>query len=170
MKRPARIAPWMIGIGLLGSPAFAQDSKSCHDTAVDERGDHVMGFDHEKTSHHFRLTPSGGAIEVSANEPDDTASRDAIRKHLAHIAKKFSEGDFEAPMLIHDRVAPGVPVMEKKKDRIRWTYESTGPGGQIVIATADAEALSAIHDFLRFQIEDHRTGDSLDVTKTEATR
>ena len=73
-------------------------------------------------------------------------------------------------MLIHDRVAPGVPVMEKNKDRIRWTYEDTEAGGLIVAATADAEVLSAIHDFLRFQIEDHRTGDSLDVTKAETTR
>ncbi len=166
MKAAARIALWTIGIGVLGLPAVAQDSAFCHHTAVDERGDQVMGFDHEKTSHHFRLTSSGGAVEVSANEPDDTTSRDAIRTHLANIAKKFSEGDFEAPMLIHDRVAPGVPVMERKKDRIRWTYESTGVGGRIVIATSDGEALSAIHDFLRFQIEDHRTGDSLDVTKT----
>jgi hypothetical protein len=170
MKPLSRLAPWMIGIGLLGSPAFAQDSKSCHHTAVDERGDHVMGFDHEKTSHHFRLTPSGGAIEVSANDPGDAPSRDAIRTHLAHIAAKFSEGDFEAPMLIHDRVAPGVPVLEKKKDRIRWAYEDTGAGGRIVVATDDPEGLSAIHDFLRFQIEDHRTGDSPDVTKEEATR
>ena len=92
MKPTARIAPWLLGFALLGSPAFAQDSKSCHHTAVDERGDHVMGFQHEKTSHHFRLTPSGGAIEVSANDPADTASRDAIRTHLAHIAGKFSEG------------------------------------------------------------------------------
>lgn len=170
MKSFFRLAPWMIGIGLLGSPVLAQDSKSCHHTAVDERGDHVMGFEHEKTSHHFRLTPSGGAIEVSANDAGDAASRDAIRTHLAHIAKKFTEGDFEAPMLIHDRVAPGVPVMEKKKDRIRWTYEDTEAGGRIVVATADAEVLSAIHEFLRFQIEDHRTGDSPDVTKKETTR
>ena len=73
-------------------------------------------------------------------------------------------------MLIHDRVAPGVPVMEKKKDRIRWTYENLDAGGRIVIATEDAETLAAIHDFLRFQIEDHRTGDSTDVTKTETRR
>ena len=170
MKPISRLLLWLIGIGLLGSPGLAQDSKSCHGTAVDERGDHVMGFDHEKTSHHFRLTPSGGAIEVSANAPDDAASRDAIRTHLGHIATKFSEGDFEAPMLIHDRVAPGVPVMEKNKDRIRWTYEDTDAGGRILVTTADPESLSAIHDFLRFQIEDHRTGDSPDVTKAETTR
>ena len=170
MRPSSRLALGVIGIALFSWPALAQESKSCHGTAVDERGDHVMGFDHEKTAHHFRLTPSGGAIEVSANDAADTASRDAIRSHLAHIAKKFSEGDFEAPMLIHDRVAPGVPVLEKKKDRISWTYENTDAGGRIVIATADAEGLSAIHDFLRFQIEDHRTGDSTDVTGPETTR
>lgn len=170
MKPISRFLLWMIAFGQLGLPALGQDSKSCHGTAVDERGDHVMGFDHDKTAHHFRLTPSGGAIEVSATAADDAASRDAIRTHLAHIAKKFSEGDFEAPMLIHDRVAPGVSVMEKKKDTIRWNYESTDAGGRIVVTTADEEALSAIHDFLRFQIEDHRTGDSLEVTKTETTR
>ena len=60
--------------------------------------------------------------------------------------------------------------MEKKKDRIRWTYEDTEAGGRIVVATADAEVLTAIHEFLRFQIEDHRTGDSPDVTKKETTR
>jgi hypothetical protein len=29
------------------------------------------------------------------------------------------------------------------------------------IVTTDAEALKAVHDFLRFQIADHKTGDPL---------
>ncbi len=36
----------------LGAAAFAQDS---HHQGVDERGDHVMGFSHEKATHHFLL-------------------------------------------------------------------------------------------------------------------
>jgi hypothetical protein len=92
------------------SAALAQD---CHHAKVAERGDHVMGFDHAKTSHHFLLSPAGGSIEVSANDPADTDSRDAIRGHLEHIASMFSEGDFDAPMLIHDRVPPGVPTMKR---------------------------------------------------------
>ena len=122
-----------------------------------------MGFDHEKTTHHFRLTPSGGLIEVTANSESDTASRDAIRGHLAHIARMFAEGDFEAPMLIHDQIPPGVPTMKTKGKAIAWTYEDVPNGGEILIVTADAEARAAVYEFLRFQIEDHQTGDSTEV-------
>jgi hypothetical protein len=131
-----------------------------HHAGVDARGDHVMGFSHEKTTHHFRLRKSGGAIEVSANDSSDVESRDGIRMHLAHIAKMFAAGNFDAPMLIHDRVPPGVPTLQKKKASIRWSFEETERGGRIVVSTTDAKARQAIHDFLRFQIEDHGTGDS----------
>jgi hypothetical protein len=146
--------------------ALAQDAHaSCashqgHAAGVDERGDHVMGFSHEKTTHHFRLTEAGGVIELSANDPSDAESRDAIRAHLGHIAKMFAGGDFDAPMLIHDRVPPGVPTLKKKKASIHWNFEDTEQGGRIVASTSDAKARQAIHDFLRFQIQDHRTGDS----------
>jgi hypothetical protein len=155
-------------IGLPGANARAQSSGASsaqHHQGVNERGDHVMGFDHEKTTHHFLLTESGGEIVVSANDPADTASRDAIRMHLSHVAGMFKEGNFEAPMLIHDRIPPGVPVMKSKKALIQWIYQDTKSGGRILIATKDPEALSAIHEFLRFQIEDHRTGDPLEVGK-----
>jgi hypothetical protein len=152
----------------LASPALAQPS-SCegHHAGVESRGDHVMGFDHEKTTHHFRLTSTGGIIAVTANADSDTAIRDAIRGHLSHIATMFAVGDFEAPMLIHDQVPPGVPVMKQKGKAITWTYADLPNGGQVLIATADAEARTAIHEFLRFQIEDHRTGDSTEVGDTK---
>ncbi|HYK41829.1 MAG TPA: hypothetical protein VE007_05515 [Thermoanaerobaculia bacterium] len=137
--------------------------ESDHHAKVDERGDHVMGFDHEKTTHHFRLSKRGGSIEVTANSSDDTESRQAIRGHLSHIARMFSDGNFQAPMLIHDRVPPGVPVMKKKKESIQWKYEELPDGARVVAATKDKDALAAIHEFLRFQIEDHRTGDPLEV-------
>jgi hypothetical protein len=38
-------------------------------------------------------------------------------------------------------------------------------GGRIRIATESREALAAVHDFLRFQIKDHQTGDPLTVSK-----
>ena len=153
-----RVLPTVLvaAIASLGASAFAQD---CHHAKVAERGDHVMGFDHAKTSHHFRLSTDGGSIEVSANDPADTASRDAIRGHLEHIASMFSDGNFDAPMLIHDRVPPGVPTMKRKKASIGWEFEETETGGRVRITSKDAEALSAIHEFLRFQIEDHETGD-----------
>jgi hypothetical protein len=66
-------------------------------------------------------------------------------------------------MLIHDQVPPGVPVMKRKRDRIGWKFEETENGARVRIETKDAEALAAVHEFLRFQIEDHQTGDSTEV-------
>jgi hypothetical protein len=160
---PAAAALLFLATG--AAQAIAQESSSCsaHHAGVDSRGDHVMGFDHDKTTHHFRLTRTGGAIEVSANDPKDADSRDAIRGHLTHIAQMFAQGDFEAPMLIHDQVPPGVPILKEKKSVIHWNYERTENGGRIVVSTADEKALSAVHEFLRFQIDDHETGDPVTI-------
>jgi len=48
-------------------------------------GQHAMGFDPHKTTHHFHLYEDGGAIDVSVNDKADTANRDAIRMHLPHV-------------------------------------------------------------------------------------
>jgi len=130
---------------------------------VNRRGDHAMGFDHDKTTHHFRLYPDGGAIEVSAKDPLDTSSRAQIRKHLGHIATSFAAGHFDMPMFIHDRIPPGVPDLQRLRDRIRYTVQDTAGGARVRITTADEQARRAIHDFLRFQIRDHQTGDTTEV-------
>ncbi|HEY3628940.1 MAG TPA: hypothetical protein VGL00_21810 [Terracidiphilus sp.] len=132
-----------------------------HAAGVDNRGDHAMGFSHETTVHHFILLPDGGTICVEITSEHDDATRDQIRTHLAHIAGLFASGDFDIPMLIHDRVAPGVPVMKAKRTAISYTYQESARGGQVRIRTSDTEALNAIHEFLAFQIQDHRTGDPI---------
>ena len=139
-----------------------------HFEGVNHRGDEVMGFDHAKTTHHFRLLPDGGTIEVEANDADDAASRDQIRQHLGHMAGLFGDGNFKAPMLIHGREPDGVPTMQRLRAEINYQYEETGKGGRVRISTADPEAVKAIHDFLRFQINDHQTDDPTVVeTKSE---
>jgi hypothetical protein len=85
--------------------------------------------------------------------------------HLTHIATMFSANNFDIPMFIHDRVPPGVPVMKEKHAEIAYTFQPTERGGQVRVVTHDAEALEAIHAFLRFQIQDHRTGDSSEVQR-----
>ncbi len=135
---------------------------------VNERGDHAMGFSHEKTTHHFHVTADGGVIEVTANDPDDAASQAQIRAHLSHIAKLFKEGDFNTPMLIHGEAPAGVRTMKRLTADISYTFETIEFGARVRIATANVEALEAIHEFLRYQIKDHKTGDSLDVDKQTA--
>jgi hypothetical protein len=133
-----------------------------HHSMVESHGDHAMGFPHDKTTHHFRLTESGGAIDVTANDPKDSSNIDAIRMHLAHITKAFGEGDYSAPMFVHDTIPPGVTTMKLLKDKIHFEYTVVDSGGRVSIATDDAVARAAIHDFLRFQITDHETADPLD--------
>lgn len=139
-----------------------------HHAAVDQRGDDVMGFSHAKTTHHFRLYPDGGAIEVQANDPQDTASRDQIRAHLSHISQMFAAGNFHAPMLIHGRMPPGVSTLQRLKEAVSYQFEETDRGGRVRMTSRNREALRAVHDFLRFQITDHQTGDSLKVTRAAA--
>ncbi|HEY6944715.1 MAG TPA: hypothetical protein VI431_06215 [Candidatus Acidoferrum sp.] len=145
-----------------------KDSQSDpHHQGVVKRGDEVMGFSHEKTTHHFRLYPDGGAIEAEANDAKDTASRDQIRSHFGHIVTMFAAGNFSAPMLIHTQNPPGTETMKRLRDAIEYKLESTEKGARIRITTKDAEALRAVHEFLRFQIADHQTGDSADIAKPQ---
>ena len=137
-----------------------QDSATHHE-GVTGRGDHAMGFSHEKTTHHFRLYKNGGAIEVSANDAKDADSVGQIRMHLSHVAKLFAAGDFNVPMFIHDTFPPGAATMSKLRQQIHYIYQDADRGGRIRISTENAEALDAVHAFLRFQITDHETGDSL---------
>jgi len=130
-----------------------------HQAEVEKHGNEAMGFPQDKTTHHFRLAADGGTIEVAANEDNDKQNRDAIRSHLTHIATMFANGDFSAPMFIHGEVPPGVPVMKERRAQISYSYEELAGGGAVRMRTNDREALKAIHEFLRFQIEEHRTGD-----------
>jgi hypothetical protein len=132
---------------------------------MNHRGAQVMGFDQDKTAHHCYLYADGGAIDVSVKDASDKTNLDAIRAHLPHIVMMFSEGNFEAPMLVHGTEVPGTPDMKKVKDSITWKYEETARGGRVTISTANADALKAVHAFLRYQITDHKTGDSLEITK-----
>lgn len=136
-----------------------------HDQGVKERGAHVMGFDQDATVHHFRLHADGGSIEIAVKNGSDAANRDAIRAHLPHIAQMFGDGNFEAPMLIHATDVPGTRTMAERKDRLRFVYAETPAGGRVDIFTTDPEALAAVHEFMKFQIRDHGTGDTTAITK-----
>jgi hypothetical protein len=66
------------------------------DAEMKQHGNVAMGFDQDKTTHHFTLTADGGSIAVDANDPADGASRDQIRTHLKEIAAAFGKGDFQS--------------------------------------------------------------------------
>jgi TusA-related sulfurtransferase len=130
-----------------------------HKDHMESKGDAVMGFDHQKTTHHFYIKEDGGIIEAEANDPDDQDTIRNIRAHLADIAKLFSEGNFGKPQQIHDQTPPGIPTMIELRKEIEYRAEDLETGGQVRIITKNTQAIKAIHEFLRFQIQEHHTGD-----------
>ena len=145
---------------LAATLSFAQDHQNMdHQAALNQHGDQVMGFSHEKTSHHFVLTTDGGLIEVRAKDLTDTASLSQIRGHFQHIVRLFADGNFNAPMLVHSQDVPGTATMARLKSSLHWDMQEIPRGARLTIAADNKEALDAVHDFLRFQIADHGTGD-----------
>jgi hypothetical protein len=159
----------LAGVLVVGTAAAAtaHDHSSCpmaspaqdRRAAVDHRHDEVTGVGHEASVHHFLLVPDGGVIRLEVTDGTALAERERIRAHLRHVARAFAAGDFHLPLLIHDQVPPGAAVMKDKRAAIKYAFRPTDAGGEVRISTKDPAALAAIHRFLRFQIEDHGTGD-----------
>jgi ubiquinone/menaquinone biosynthesis C-methylase UbiE len=129
------------------------------DAEMKQHGNVAMGFDQNKTTHHFTMGTNGGAIDVAANDGADQASIAQVRQHLQEIAVAFKQGDFGKPQATHSEVPPGVLVMQRLKDAITYTYYETVGGGIVRIHTANPEALAAVHEFLSYQVREHKTGD-----------
>lgn len=157
----------VLAVGVFGQSSQKPESQTecpmhASHTQMNERGEKGMGFSQAATTHHFLLNPNGGVIQVEAKDSADATNREQIRMHLGHIAKAFQSGDFEIPMFVHDTVPPGVPEMKQLRKEIHYSFEETPNGGRVVLTSANKEALEAIHRFLRFQIEEHKTGDPMD--------
>jgi hypothetical protein len=161
MKPIAIFALLVCALGVQAQQKMAQEGSSNSHCEMMKRSEKGMGFSQQTTTHHFRLLADGGAIEIGANDPNDNAGRDQIRQHLSHIAKMFSEGNFEIPMFIHDKTPPEVTTMSELRDQIHYDFEPMDSGGRVQIHTSNARAVEAVHEFLRFQITEHQTGDPM---------
>jgi len=155
---------------ILTLPLIAQDHANCpmHEKHVAESGDRVMGFSHDKTTHNFHLFEDGGAIEARARDANDAESIAAIRTHLKSIAKEFADGNFAKPLEIHGRMPDGAETMKEQRDAIEYRYEEIANGARVRITTKQKRARDAVHAFLRFQIEEHHTGDPVAVERDAA--
>lgn len=154
----------MMGMGHMDCPHHHTDhaahTAAGADTAfaaLQQRGLVAMGVDQYTSVHHFDALPDGGRIELHRTV-DDSAGVKQIRAHLQEIAKAFASGDFSTPSFVHMQDVPGAAVMAAKRSVISYTFSETPWGGEVRMVTHDADARTAIHEFLKFQREDHRTG------------
>jgi hypothetical protein len=142
----------------------AQHTDASHGADIDHRHD-TLGMSHDATHHHFRLFADGGAIELRANDGADEKTVGAIRKHLREIADAFARNDFTTPAFVHGHPPDGIAEMARLHETIDYSYEDVATGARVRITTKDAAALAAVHEFLKFQVREHRTGDSAEVEK-----
>jgi len=126
-------------------------------TGVQTRGAAAMGVNQYTSRHVFESLPDGGRIQLE-REVDDSAGADQISRHMRHIAERFASGDFALPGFVHAREVPGTAVMAARRAAIAYSVETLPRGAALRLRTSDPTALAAIHDFLAFQLQDHRAG------------
>jgi hypothetical protein len=123
---------------------------------VQTRGHMAMGVDQYTSTHHFEPLPDGGRITL-VRDSDDPAGITQIRAHMAEIGAAFRQGDFTVPGFVHDRAVPGTATMAARRSRISYIADTVPHGGSLRIHSTDSIAISAIHQFLAFQRQDHRS-------------
>jgi hypothetical protein len=141
-----------------GSPALtpARDSADSAFALLQARGHVAMGVDQYTSYHRFESLPDGGRISLQ-RDAGDTAGVAQIRSHMRRIEAAFARGDFAVPGLVHARDVPGTAVMAARRSRISYTADTLPGGGQLRLRTSDPSAIAAIHQFLAFQRQDHRS-------------
>jgi len=149
--------------------AVRADGSAGHGREVDSRHD-TFGIPHTKSTHSFRLFADGGAIELRASDAADEATIAAIRTHLQEITPEFAKGDFSTPRFVHGYTPDGVAQLEQLRKDITYRYQQLDGGGRIRITTRSAEALAAVHAFLKFQVIEHRTANTGKVEEDDPPR
>jgi hypothetical protein len=97
MKTSALLAA--LALALFAPSLTAEEPPACpmhaaHTKAeaeLDQRGDRVMGFDHSRTTHHFRIEPDGGEVLPHRAE------------HLAKHAVDAGAGEAHVLAVLHSQ-------------------------------------------------------------------
>lgn len=150
-------------IALLFSSAALALQNATKDEAKQKSSSMPMGFDVDKAVHHFYLLKNGGAIELTAKDANDAAMIKTLKQHLEMQAKNFEKGNFETQMQVHGKLPDGAPMLKKLRNEITYDVKSLDNGATLRIFSVNPEARQAIHEFLKFQINEHQTGDPLTV-------
>ena len=111
-------------------------------------------FNLPEAINHIQLQLNGGTVVATAANPADPMNILAIQSRLAQMA-----------MI-------GVPELKVLGDTVKYSFEPTADGAQLLIRTDDRAVLNSIHYLLRREIRTLETGDSdrVDVPYGPTTR
>lgn len=147
----ATLAAGCTDIGTAAAPAADADRQA----QVAERGQSVMPFDLDRTTHHFTKTGSGGVQIVVADDPQDAGQVGLVRQHLQQEADRFRRGDFTDPASIHGDQMPGLAALRGSSGKVTVEYATTSDGARITYTSGDAAIVAALHAWFDAQVSDH---------------
>ena len=121
----------------------------------------TLGTSVDKVAQHYYLVKNGGVIELTAKDPNDTATIKAIQKYLDTQKELFEKGKNESEAEVHGKVPDGSPILKKMRNDINFYSGKTDDGGVLRMFTVNEQARQAVYHFMKFEIGEHQTGDAL---------
>jgi hypothetical protein len=131
--------------GALALSSGGADEATQRQAEVRERGQTVMPFDLDRTTHVFRKTTTGGIQQVLADNPADRRSIRIVREHLRREQAKFRRGDYQDPMAIHGMTMPGIDELRRGAAAIDVDYRFLPAGAELRFTTTDPGLRKALH-------------------------
>jgi len=122
---------------------------------VRARGQQVMPFDLNRTTHVFAKTAAGGVESVLIKRKADREQLPLIRAHLRKEQRLFSRGDFRDPMATHGMRMPGLDTLRRQASQITITYRTLARGAQLRYTTKNKAVRKALHEWFDAQLMDH---------------
>lgn len=145
---------------LMAAAAVAQEPpRPFVDPALLSRVSKASGFDSERVNRHFYVLKNGGAVEITAKDSGDEATIKAIQTYLKKESDLWTKGNFETVTAVYGRPAEGTVQLKKLRDDVTFAVVPEENGAVIRMLTVNPTAKAAIHDYLRFQIDQLKTGD-----------
>ncbi|MFI6265839.1 hypothetical protein [Micromonospora sp. NPDC051006] len=139
----------------VGRGSTAPTASADRQAQVAERGQSVMPFELDRTTHHFQKGNGGGVQTVVADDPRDVKQVDLVRRHLQQEAERFRRGDFTDPASIHGGQMPGLDVLRDSASRLEIEYGTTDDGARITYTSSDTTVVAALHAWFDAQVSDH---------------
>ncbi|GAB3480211.1 hypothetical protein [Azotobacter salinestris] len=122
---------------------------------IHQQGHRVMPFSLKRTLHIFRMTETGGSMQVVLRKSGSANELPDIQRHLLHMRARFSSGDFSVPASLHGPDMPGLKELEAGASRMKVTYAPLPNGGEIRFETGDIDMITAIHRWFGAQLSEH---------------
>ena len=151
----AAVAAALLALAGAGAAARIAGDEPTRQQQIAERGERVMPFSLDATTHVFDGDSRGGVQRVVAKDASDAREIRLIREHLRKEAVAFGRGSFADPAAIHGGDMPGLAELRAGFRKIVVRYRDLPNGGEISYRTSDLKLAAAVRAWFAAQLRDH---------------